>query len=570
MTVLWTGTLSRGEPLRLGQGRPLWAMGSIAVAAAAAIPLATVLWTALTPDLDLWRHLASSVLWRYLEGTLWLGAGTAVGTAVIGTGCAWLVTMCRFPGRRILDFALLLPFAVPTYVIAYVYTDLLEYAGPVQGALRATAGWESARDYWFPEIRSLGGAIALFSLVLYPYVYLVTRAAFVMQSTGMLEAGRMLGQSAGSIFRRIGLPMARPAIAAGVLLALMETLNDFGAVEFFAVPTLTTGIFDVWLGLNNLAGAAQLACIPLIVIVVLLVFERLARGGRQFQSARVRFRSIVPYELRGVRAAGATLACLAPVSFGFGIPAGILVTYAATHIEEALASGFVGLALNSIGLSISAAVLSVIAVTLLVCGIRFHGGRIMHAVSRLAVLGYAIPGAVLAVGAIIALTTFENALDDFARSTFGFSTGLLVTGTVLAVIVGYVVRFLAVSFGTVEASSAKITPSMDDAARNLGLTPLIVFWRIHVRLMAPGFIVAGLLVFVECMKELPMTLLLRPFNFETLATFVYQRASDELLEESAAAALAIVLAGIVPVIVGSLAVAGSRPGTQFGARAESN
>lgn len=537
-----------------------WTVGVLAVAFVVAMPLVAVLWLAVSPQGELWQHLLTTVLWRYVGNTLALGAGVAVGTLLIGVATAWLVTMCRFPGRKLFEWALLLPLAVPAYVIAYVYTDLLEYAGPLQGALRSAFGWRTAADYWFPEIRSLGGAMVMFSLVLYPYVYLLARSAFLAQSVAVLEVSRTLGRTGWGAFRSVALPMARPALVVGLALALMETLNDFGTVEYFAVPTLTLGIFNVWLGMNSIEGAAQLASILLIFVLVLIGCERAQRSGRGFQELRERYKPLPGYQLRGLRALCASLACLAPIAFGFAAPAVVLAGYALRFYEVTLEKEVVTFAANSVLLSGSAAVAAVAIALFMAYALRLRGNRVMRGMAWVASLGYGVPGAVLAVGAVIPLSWFDNTLDAFMRSVFGISTGLLITGTALAVIAGYVVRFLALSFGTVEAGLAKVTRSMDDAARSLGHRPLAVLRRVHLPMLRGSLLTAGLLVFVDSMKELPMTLLLRPFNFETLATFVYQFASDELLEECALAALAIVVVGIGPVIVLSVAIRGSRPG----------
>ncbi len=541
-----------------------WTLGVLLVAFVVAMPLAAVLWIAISPETELWRHLIETVLWLYIGNTLALGAGVAVGTAVIGVSGAWLVTMCRFPGRRVFEWALLVPLAVPTYVIAYTYTDILEYAGPVQGALRALFGWQSARDYWFPEIRSLGGAIVVFSLVLYPYVYLLARAAFLAQSIAVIEVSRTLVRTAWGAFRTVALPMARPSLVIGLALVLMETLNDFGAVEYFAVPTLTLGIFNVWLGMNSIEGAAQLASVLLVFVMVLIGLERAQRGGRGFQEARARFNSLPGYELTGGRAVLAVLVCGLPIALGFLLPGGVLLGYAVTFYQDTLEQDVLGFAMNSVFLSGMAALTAVAMATFMAYALRLKGSPLMRAMAWVASLGYGVPGAVLAVGAVIPLTWFDNSLDAFLRATIGISSGLLVTGSVVAVIVGYVVRFLALSFGTIEAGLAKVTMNMDDAARSLGHRPPRVLRLIHIPMLRGSLLTAALLVFVDGMKELPMTLLLRPFNFETLATFVYQFASDELLEECALAALAIVVVGIGPVIVLSAAIRGSRPGSEAG------
>lgn len=538
----------------------VWTAGLLLVAFVVALPLLTIVVIALTPAPDIWRHLLDTVFWSYVRTTLILGVGVGVGTFLIGTATAWLVTMYRFPGRRIFEWALLLPLAVPAYVIAYTYTDLLEYSGPVQGALRALFGWTSAQDYWFPEIRSLGGAVSMFTLVLYPYVYLLARSAFLGQSVGVLEVSRTLGRGPWKSFWLVALPMARPAIVVGVALALMETLNDYGTVEFFAVPTLTLGIFNTWFAMNSIEGAAQLSLTLLAVVMVVIVMERKARGGRRFQETRAQYKPLPGYPLPGMGGWLAAVACLAPVILGFLVPAAILLRYALLHYEESLSGMFFLAAFHSISLSGIAAGVAVTIGLFIAYALRQQRGGPLRVLAWIASLGYGVPGAILAVGAIIPVARFDNMIDGFMRDMFGISTGLLLSGTIFAVILGYVVRFLVLSLGTIEAGLSKITPSMDDAARSLGHGPWAVLRRVQLPMLRGSMLTAALLVFVDSMKELPMTLLLRPFNYETLATFVYQYASDELLEECALGALTIVLVGIGPVLLLTRAIRQARPG----------
>ena len=531
---------------------------ALLVAALVALPLATVLWLALFPEENIWGHLSETVLPGYVFTSLSLMFGVGLGTLCIGVSCAWLVTMCRFPGRAIFEWALLLPFAVPAYLIAYVYTDLLEFAGPVQSALRDWFGWKTTQDYWFPSIRSIGGAMSMMSLVLYPYVYLLARAAFVEQSPHMLEASRTLGHSSWSSFYKISLPLARPAIAVGLALVLMETLNDYGTVDYFAVRTLTAGIYDVWLGMGNLGGGAQIASVMLAFIAVLIVMERTGRSRqRQFQSGD-RYRPLTPYRLRGQRAALAVVVCGVPVLLGFVVPITVLLDYAYRYFDDSWNEQLREYALNSIALSATAAVLAVSIGVLLAYAKRLHSGRLLLAAVRFSSLGYAMPGAVLALGVIIPLAAFDNAIDQILRDTFGVSSGLLLSGTAFAIVLGYLVRFLAVAVGAVETSLSKVTMNMDMASRSLGHTPMSTLGRVHLPLIRAGLLTGALVVFVDCMKELPATLILRPFNFDTLATHVYQYASDELLEQSALASLLIVLAGLIPVIALSYTISRAR------------
>jgi iron(III) transport system permease protein len=537
-----------------------WTAGAFLVAGLIAMPIIAVIALALAPSDDIWHHLASTVLPHYLATTAALAAGVGLGTLIIGVGTAWLVTMFRFPLRGVFEWALLLPLAVPSYVIAYVYTDILEYAGPLQVALRDLFGWTSRRDYWFPEIRSLGGAIAMMTLVLYPYVYLLARAAFLEQSVCVLEVSRTLGKGPWRSFAQVALPLARPAIVIGLTLVVMETLNDFGTVDFFAVATLTTGIYDVWLNMNSAAGAAQLAVLTLVIVALLIAAERWARRKQRFHHTTPRYRALTIAPLSPVRAALAFLACLMPVALGFLIPATQLVGFALDHRAAPGTGRFLDLAANSLLLASITAGMAVVIGLFLAYGVRVSRSRWLPAAIRFASIGYAIPGAVLAVGVVVSLAAWDNAVDAVARTSFGFSPGLLLSGTVFAMVFGYLVRFMALSFGAIEASLGKVTPSMDGAARTLGHSPLSVLRRVHLPLLKGSLLTAAILVFVDCMKELPLTLLLRPFNFETLATNVHQLASAELLEQSAPGALAIVAAGILPVIALSRTIRRSRPG----------
>jgi iron(III) transport system permease protein len=538
----------------------VWSIGTVLVAVVVAAPILAVLTIALTPGDNIWAHLASTVLPLYISTTLLLMIGVGAGTLIIGVGTAWLVSTCRFPGRRVFEWALLLPMAMPAYVIAYVYTDILEYAGPVQALLRDVFGWTLKRQYWFPEIRSLGGAVSMMTLVLYPYVYLLSRAAFLEQSVCVLEASRVLGRGPWRSFFSVALPLARPAIVIGLSLVLMETLNDFGTVDFFAVSTFTLGIYDVWLNMNNVAGAAQLAALLLFFVVFLVLTERFARRKQRFHHTTSKFKALPGYELQGRARILATIGCALPVVFGFALPALVLGGYAVIHFEAATNVQVLRYAGNSVLLSGLTAVLALTIGIFMAYGVRLRNERIVKFMARFASLGYAVPGSVLAVGVLVSLGALDNGIDAFMRGTFGISTGLLFSGTIAAVTFGYLVRFLALSFGSIEASLAKITPSMDGASRSLGHGPLGTLRRIHIPLIRGSALTAAMLVFVDCMKELPMTVILRPFNFHTLATYVHQYASDEQLGEASLAALAIVGFGFLPVIVLSFAITRSRPG----------
>ena len=537
-----------------------WTLAAAAIGMFVAIPVGTVLVTALGPSDGMWSHLVATVLWEYVGNTLWLMVGVGVGTIVIGTSTAWLVTMYRFPGRRILSWALLLPLAVPSYILAFVITDQLEYAGNVQSALRGVFGWTSARDYWFPEIRSLGGATIVLSLVLYPYVYLLARAAFIEQCFGLFETSRTLGRGPIASFFAVAAPLARPAIAVGVALALMETLNEFGTIDFFAVPTLTAGIFDVWLNMDSTAGAAQLASVLVAFALILVAIERTSRRSRRYHDMTTRVQALPEYRLSAARGIAALVWCAAPVALGFVLPACVLGNYAMVFYADTLEADYLDYVRNSMMLAAWAAAIAALAGIGLAYGVRLSPRRAMRGLAEFATIGYAIPGAVLAVGIMVPLGHFDNAIDAMSRGLFGIPLGLLISGTATALVVGYVVRFLALGYRTVDSGLSRVTPSIEGAARTLGASPARALVRVHVPIIRPSVITAALLVFVDTMKELPLTLILRPFNFDTLATFVYQYASDELLEECALGALTIVAAGVIPVVLMSRTITRSRPG----------
>ena len=544
-------------PLLAKRTSKRWLITAAVTTAIVALPVLSVLILALFPEENIWPHLLDTTLPRYLVTTLQLMAGVAFITLVIGLASAWAVTMCDFPGRKFFEWAMLLPFAVPAYVIAYVYTSLLDYAGPVQTAMRDWFGWHNAADYWFPEIRSLEGATLMIGLVLYPYVYLLARAAFLEQSPSLFAVSRSLGHSAISTFFRVVLPIARPAVAVGLSLVLMETLNDFGTVDFFAVQTLTAGLFDTWMNLGNLGGAAQIATTMLAFVVILVTLERYSRRKQQQFAARDNREPIRRFTLSRPRQWVCVAVCAVPVIFGFLLPAATLGHYAWEYFDESWNPDFVRNTLNSLFLSGTAALTTLIIGVTLAYSRRLHDTRGMRVMMRLSSLGYAMPGAVLAVGVIVPLAGFDNWVDGILRDNFGVSSGLLLSGTAFALVFAYTVRFLAVSAGSVESALQKITPSMDMASRSLGHTPGNTLLKVHLPMLR-GTLITAVVVFVDCMKELPATLILRPFNFETLATYVYQFASDEKLAHSALPALIIVLAGIVPIILMSKSISDTR------------
>ncbi|MFW5899234.1 MAG: ABC transporter permease [Jiangellaceae bacterium] len=537
----------------------LWEVVVLGVALLIAAPILVVVASVFTPAGEIWTHLASTVLPEYVRNSLLLMLGVMVGTLVLGVGGAWLITMTTFPGRRVAEWALLLPLAIPAYILAYAYTDFLQFSGPLQTWLREVTGW-SGRDYWFPTIRSLPGAVAMLTLALYPYVYLLTRTAFLEQSNSMLEATRSLGRGPWQGFVRVSLPLARPAIAAGTALALMETLADFGTVEYFGVITFTTGIYRTWFGLGEPAAAAQLAALLLGFVLVLLLLERTLGQRPATQPLTSRFQPLARYRLRGWRAAGASAFCALPVVLGFLLPAGILAVMTFSH-EARLDAGFLTHLRNTVGVAGLTAVLTILTALVLAYGRRLRPSRLVRVATRVASMGYAVPGSVIAVGVLMHLGWIDNRLDAWMEATFGLSTGLLLSGTIAGLVFAYLVRFLAVAYGGVEANLAKITASMDDAARSLGRRSLGTLLRVHVPLLRGSLLTAALLVFVDVMKELPATLIVRPFNFDTLAVRVYRLASDERLAQAAPGALAIALVGLVPVVLLSWGIARGRTQT---------
>jgi iron(III) transport system permease protein len=553
-----------GGARRRGVGA--WPAFAFVIAVLVSVPVLVIAATVFVPTGEIWSHLASTVLPSYIANSVWLMLGVGAGTLVIGVGTAWLVTMYRFPGRGLFEWMLLLPFAVPAYVLAYTYTGLLDFAGPVQTALREVFGWSSRADYWFPPIRSLGGAIFMMTFVLYPYVYLLSRAAFLEQSVCVLEVSRTLGCNRWRSFRQVALPLARPGIVAGLSFALIETLADFGTVQFFAVDTFTTGIFRTWIGLGQPMAAAQLGAIMMIFVFVVVLGERASRGKGRVHHTSTRYRGLPEFGLTGGKALGAQVICFAPVFFGFLLPGAALAKWSVETWSEMVDASFFRYALNSFTLAATTAAVAVIVALVMAYGLRLAPTRPMRGAARIAAMGYAVPGAVIAVGVLIAYTQFDHAVDAAMRSMFGVSTGLLLTGTLGGVVFAYLVRFFAISFNTTEAGLAKITPSMDAAARTLGRRPGEVLVQVHAPLMLGSVLTAAMLVFVDVMKELPATLLLRPFNFDTLSIRAYQLASDERLADSSSAALAVVLVGVIPVIMLSVAIARSRAGHADDAR----
>ena len=506
-----------------------------------------------------WAHLWDTVLANYVVNSLILMVGVGALTLILGVPAAWYTAVCEFPGRRLFIWLLPLPLAFPAYIIAYTYTGLLDYPGPVQSFIRDAAGWGRG-DYWFPPIRSLGGAIVMLGLVLYPYVFLLARAAFLERSAATLEVSRTLGYGVRRSFFRLAIPLARPAIATGVSLALMETLADYGTVEYFGVSTFTTGIFRTFYGFDDITAASQLSAALLFFVVLLIVLERYSRrkarydaGGPARNEHRIR--------LRGGQAAWAWVSCGLPVVLGFVLPGAVLLKWAVGDADWG-GSSFLILIWNSFYLAALAAVIAVACALVLAYARRNRDTKLVRASVGVSGLGYAIPGAIVAIGVIVPLAWLDHRLIDLAKSLTGAQIGLVLSGSIVALLFAYTVRFLAISLGAVQNGLDKIKPSLDYATRSLGRRPIQVLAEIHVPLMRSTVLTALLIVFVDVMKELPATLILRPFDFNTLAVRAYELASDERLADAAAPSIMIVLVGVVPVILLSRTISHGRAGRE--------
>jgi len=524
-----------------------WPLICLLICSLVAVPTLTVLASVFQPFGPEWKHLAETRLPLYIRNTAILAGAVCLLSAVIGTASAWLITACDFPGRRVFHWALLLPLAVPGYLAAYAYTDLLAFSGPVQTWLRETFGW-GRRDYWFPAVRSLPGAIAILTFTLYPYVYLAARTAFVEQSSCVMEVGRTLGRGPWRGFLTVALPLARPSIAAGTSLVMMETLAEFGAVEYCAVDTFATGIYRTWRSLEAPTAAAQLAAVLLSVVMLVVLIEVLARRRARFYQMSSRGQPMRRARLGPLGSIGAITACGLPVVMGFVLPAGIFVHMAVTTGDQRAAEVVTDFGRNTLVLAGLAAAIAVILALLVAYGRRLSGA-VSFAAGKLAALGYALPGTVVAVGLLAPLSWLDHRINELFVAALGWQPGLILTGSVVALIFGYQTRFLGVALAMIESSFDRIRPSMDDAARTLGASSIRLMWRVHLPLLRAGLFAALLLVFVDVVKELPATLMLRPFNFDTLAVRVYLLASDERLEEASFGALVIIAIGLLPVVV---------------------
>ena len=545
---------------RNSQRRLIWNIGSVCIALIVIGPILTVASFLFAPATDIWRHLVATVLSDYIVNSLILMFAVGACSVTIGTGTAWLTTLCEFPGRKVLQWALLLPMSAPAYIIAFTYAGMLDPAGSIQTLLRTGFAWQYG-EYWFPEIRSLWGAVFVLSLVLYPYVYLLARAAFLEQSVCVLEVSRTLGCGPLRSFTHVALPLARPAIVAGLVLVSMETLADYGTVHYFGVPTFTTGIFRSWFGLGDVSAAAQLATMLMSFIALLIVFERLLRGRARFHHTSNRYSELPRYRLRAWRALGALLCCLIPLSFGFLIPGLQLIWWAIQAAPNLLELDFYVLFWNTVSLAAVAAIIISLVALFLAYAQRLQPQAYVVIPARIATLGYAVPGTVIAVGVVILCGWLDNTVADFLTRCCAYDTGLLLSGGFAALLFAYLVRFLSVSLQTLEAGLSKIKPSMDEAAQTFGRSPLQIVREVHVPIMRGTVLTAILLVFIDVLKELPATLVMRPFNFNTLAVRAYELANEEQLIEASTSGLAIVLAGLVPVIILSQTIAHSRPGS---------
>lgn len=526
--------------------RDPWPVAAGVVALLVATPILVVLFSLATPSLDIWAHLWRTSLVGLIWNTFALIAGVGLGVLVLGTGLAWLVTTYRFPGRAIFEWLLILPLAMPTYVIGFVFLAILDYTGPVQSRLRGIFG----PKVWFPEIASYGGVVLVMALVLYPYVYLLARAAFLEQSAGTLEAARALGASRRAVFWRVALPLARPSIAAGLALALMEALADFGTVAIYGYPTFTVAIYRVWFGMFNRAAATELASLLMLFTLGLYLLERAGRGGGRFYQTEGTVRPTLPKRLSGWHAWAASGAAGLVVGVALFLPVAQLLVWTVSVLGGLdYDDRYPEFLFNTLALAAVTAVVAVGAAVVVEYGLRLSRSRVVATFARIAGMGYALPGSVIAVGVLAPLAFLDHALDNFLKSILGVGSGLLLTGSMVGLVFAYLVRFLAVSCQTVEASLVKVTPSMDMAGRSLGVSAGGVLRRIHLPLIRRGLLTAGILVFVDVMKEMPATLLLRPFGYETLAVRVWQLTSESFWEAAALPALTIVAAGLLPVLL---------------------
>ncbi|MBT05573.1 MAG: iron ABC transporter permease [Rhodospirillaceae bacterium] len=533
-------------------------LGSMLLAGMLCLPTIVIFAHLFIPMEEVWRHLLDTVLVRYITNTVFLALGVGMIGLIVGTLTGWLSANFEFPGHRLLHWALLLPLAVPTYATAFSYGGLCEFSGPIQTTLRDIFGWNKG-DYWFPEVRSIGGAIFVMSFVLYPYVYLLGRAAFVGQARNYDDSARVLGRSSWGILRDISFPLARPSLIAGLALMLMEALSDFGAVQYLAVDTFTTGVYRTWFALGSPEGAARLASMLLLIIFLILLIEQRSRGQARYYQVTGRSHLKEKFQLVGLKGISATFICSIPVFLGFILPVGYLLFLSLPAWAVMMGDRFVEHLWNSFSLAALTSLLAMIFALFLVYSVRMGAGPLNTIFCRIISLGYGFPGSVIAIGVLIPMAWLDYRIDDFTRNAFGASTGLILTGGMAVVIFAYLVRFMALGLHSLQSSMELLAPNLDSAAQTLGAN----WWRrlssIHIPLMTGGLLTGALLVFVDVMKELPATLILRPFNYDTLAVKAYELASDEALAASGCYALTIVAVGLIPVILISRSVETSGP-----------
>ena len=540
---------SRGAAVRQPVQRLGWVACAIAVITV--LPIAAIFFLAASGGTDTWGHLIINVVPRATARTMALMVFCCLTTAVFGILTAWLVASFEFPLRRLLSVSLVLPLAIPSYIAAYTFGEFFDYTGPLQTAWRAVFGFQTARDYSFPDIRSLGGAVLVMSAVLYPYVYLAARSMFMMQGRTAADVARTLGAGPLKVFLQVQIPMARPAIMIGLTLVMMETLNDIGAVEYLGVQTLTFSVYDTWLNRGSLSGAAQIACVMLLVVAAILVVERNARRRQRFSSQKTTASVAdgLRRPLKPLPAWSSTLFCALPILVGFVLPAGMLIKFAAKRLDRFADHRLLDALVHSIAVAASAALACVLLSFVLAYASRTDKSRRSAIAGRVASLGYGVPGTVLAIGVLFPFAAFDNALDGFLRDHLGVSSGLLLSGTGFAIVYAATVRFLTMAEGTIDAGFQKLSPHLDMASRTLGRTATQTLVSTLIPNLRPAIFTAALLVFIETLKELSATILLRPFNFNTLATLVYEDASRAQVENASIAALIIVAAGLVPVLI---------------------
>lgn len=525
----------------------IWVLLSWVVSVCLVLPVFALLLQSFASDTALFEHLWATVLTDYVITTIQLVLLVLVFSAIFALPSAWLIAMCEFKWRKQFQWLLMLPLAMPAYVVAYIYTDLFDFSGPVQRFLREVFQANTAvGDYWFFEIRNVYGAALMLSLVLYPYLYLIARTAFLEQGAHLFQVSRTLGKSPWQSFRIISLPLCRPAIVVGLIFIGAEALGDFATVHYFAVNTLTTAVYDSWLGHGSLSAAAKISMLMLIGVMGLLGIERWQRGRQRFYHKTSGQVSL--FKLSKIQSISAVIWCVMLVMAGFLVPALILVDYAINYFAAGWHNQLWQVLVQSVWLALIAAVITTFFAIIFIYSTRLSAKRSTSIPLRMSTMSYVLPSTVLAIAVLIPMTLFEIKINDWMEYLGYQAPGLFLSGTVFALIFAFVVRFQAVANGTIESSFLNISPSLDMASKSLGKTDLQTLFAIHIPLISKGIFTAILLVFIECMKELPAALLLRPFNFDTLATYVYQFVSDEQLEQAAVAAILIILAGLYPVM----------------------